>query len=232
VLFGDADHADLRLTECRSLMLDDGTPGVEGCVNGRLRFTLRMPGRHNALNALAAIAVGRRFGVPEEDAVEALAALPGPEMRMERVAEGGVTIFNDAYNASPESMRAALATFAELEPDPARRVLVLGDMLELGSHGGELHREIAGFIAEACPARRVVTIGPLSLMIAEALERLMPDAEIRMHSELTDPLAARIAMRFREGESVLVKGSRRIGLERVVASWCDHARGLARTGPA
>ena len=107
----------------------------------RTQFTLPLPGRHNASNALAAIAVGRAMGIDDDDIRHGLAHASSPEMRMQKRVVGGVTILNDAYNANPTSVRAALATVTDADW-PGRKIVVLGEMRELGAYAAAAHREI------------------------------------------------------------------------------------------
>jgi UDP-N-acetylmuramoyl-tripeptide--D-alanyl-D-alanine ligase len=160
--------------------------------------------RHNLSNLLAAVAAARALGVtPGGDLQVRFSALRG-----ERIAlPGGIRLVNDCYNANPMSMRAAIDDLAETAP--ARRVAVLGDMLELGSElGPALHREVA----EHATKRGVdvlVTVGPLAATMADAFggeAHSVPDAQAA--GELLEGL-------LREGDTVLVKGSRGVGLERV-----------------
>lgn len=219
VTFGFGEDADLRVTDCGHVRSEDGV-WTRFRVNGREWYDVPLAGRHNALNATAALAVARRLGVPDELAREGLRGVKGAEMRMQiaRVpVEGGhVEVYNDAYNANPESMIAALATFADLSRGAGRRVAVLGDMLELGDAAPDLHREIGASIAAEGSADVVVTVGPLAGFIAERLSRSWPADRI---VPIDDPDRAESAAGLlRAGDAVLLKGSRRMGLERVVAA--------------
>ena len=133
-------------------------------MNGWLWVELPAPGRHNALNALAALAVAQRLGMSLEQAGEALAGFEGAEMRLQAVAAGTVTILNDAYNANPASVAAAASVLAE---QPAgRRVFVAGDMLELGEGSRQLHRETGRQIVRR-GVDYVIGVGALGSLIAE-----------------------------------------------------------------
>jgi UDP-N-acetylmuramoyl-tripeptide--D-alanyl-D-alanine ligase len=129
-------------------------------------------------------------------------------LRGERVAlPGAITLVDDCYNANPMSMRAAIDDLAETAP--ARRVAVLGDMLELGHEAGpSLHREVGAYAA-ARGVEVLVTVGPLAAAIGETFPgetHSVPDAEAA---------AELLGVLLREGDTVLVKGSRGVGLERV-----------------
>lgn len=212
IRFGRADAADLRLTAVAHL--SDGA-GLEFEVNGRATFRLPMLGEHNASNALAALAVARRFNIDDDTARAGLAHVRPPEMRMHRLRLGGVDLYNDAYNASPESTIAAIRAFADLSRTNARRVVVLGDMLELGDHSRAAHEEIAGVLLEAGAPDMLITIGPGALIVADAVTRAAPRCRVVMLSELDDAAAVRTAQRFQPGDAVLLKASRRMGLERI-----------------
>ena len=115
--------------------------GVRFKLNGRREAFVPLLGAHTACNALAAVAVGRRLGLSKKTALAGLAGASGPEMRLQLQRFGPVTVLNDAYNANPSSMRAALETLATLAT-AGRRVAVLGDMLELGPSSEQFHREL------------------------------------------------------------------------------------------
>jgi len=160
--------------------------------------------RHNLANLLAAVAAARALGVtPEGELRVRFSALRG-----ERIAlPGGIVLVNDCYNANPMSMRAAIEDLTETAT--ARRVAVLGDMLELGREAGPgLHREVGAY-ASMHGVDLLVTVGPLAAEMAAAFSgeaHRVPDAQAA--GELLGGL-------LREGDTVLVKGSRGVGLERV-----------------
>jgi UDP-N-acetylmuramoyl-tripeptide--D-alanyl-D-alanine ligase len=174
---------------------------------------LALLGAHNARNALAAILVGDRFGVPRAEAARALEALRPARRRLElHRTEHGVSVLDDAYNANPASMREALALLGSMETKGARRA-VLGDMLELGPEAERLHEEIGG---------RMPVDGWLYAAgtFAGAYERGargagVPESRIRRFDDV-DEMARAVAQDAAAGDLVLVKGSRGMRLERVV----------------
>jgi UDP-N-acetylmuramoyl-tripeptide--D-alanyl-D-alanine ligase len=198
------------------VVLEEGG-GPEGEVvirHAEQRIALR-PGfsqRHNLANLLAAVAAARALGItPEGELRVRFSALRG-----ERIAlPGGIVLVNDCYNANPMSMRAAIEDLTETAsglagaPVPARRLAVLGDMLELGAEQGPvLHREVGAY-ASARGVELLVTVGPqAAAMTTEFVGEAhsVPDAEAA--GELLERL-------LRDGDVVLVKGSRGVGLERV-----------------
>jgi UDP-N-acetylmuramoyl-tripeptide--D-alanyl-D-alanine ligase len=176
-----------------------------------------LPGEHNRRNAAAAAAVGRWFGVGDDDIAAALAAATPVEGRMQRLDLAGVTVYHDAYNANPSSMAEALRTFAHL-PTHGRRVAILGDMFELGDEAPDLHRRTADIIAElpAGAIRVAVTIGRLSMFTAEALARRCPGLPVHGFAQWSDDVPTRVAELLEPGDTVLLKASRGMKLERLV----------------
>jgi UDP-N-acetylmuramoyl-tripeptide--D-alanyl-D-alanine ligase len=140
-------------------------------------------------------------------------------MRGQRVElGGGVVLIDDCYNANPMSMRAAIDDLAETAP--GRRVAVLGDMLELGASSPELHREL-GRHARERGVELLVTVGPLAAQIGPAFGG---EAHAVEDAQAAGELAAEL---LRDGDTVLVKGSRGVGLERVRAVLAER-RGSAQ----
>lgn len=213
ILFGESPDADLRLTDRG----ENGQWWFE--ANSSARFGLSLPGRHNAINALAAVAVGRRLRVPDEQISHGLAHAQGPPMRMARQQAGSVTIYNDAYNANPDSMLAALETFAEVAAGASRRVVVLGDMLELGAAGAQLHREIGNHVLKIDARARIdmaIFIGELSAFAAAEVARKWSGDRLMTFDKLDDDASIEIAAMIRPGDAVLIKASRGVALERIV----------------
>ncbi|MHC5005490.1 MAG: UDP-N-acetylmuramoyl-tripeptide--D-alanyl-D-alanine ligase, partial [Planctomycetota bacterium] len=226
VLYGESPDAHLRLT---ARGRDDAGWWIE--VNQRHRYRLALPGRHNAMNALAAVAVGRRMGLDDEAIDEGLRSAEAPPMRLGRPMLGAVRLYNDAYNANPESMAAALETFVELEQDASRRVLVLGDMLELGEEATRLHEQLADRIIEldgTTPIDVVALVGTLTGHTARALQERW-DAQRVLRVRQAGPRSReRIAELVKPGDAVLVKGSRALGLERLVPELEKHVADRSR----
>ncbi len=174
--------------------------------------TLAFAGRHNAINALAAAAVGAALGFTLEEIARGLAAARPIGGRGVWREVGGVRILDDTYNANPVSVRAALETVAARR-DAGRLVAVLGDMLELGGIAEEAHREI-GRAVVAAGADELVGVGHLALLAVEAA-REAGIAEAR-HATTFEDTVAYLLKRLVPGDTVLVKGSRGMRLERVV----------------
>ncbi|MEO8744963.1 MAG: UDP-N-acetylmuramoyl-tripeptide--D-alanyl-D-alanine ligase [Candidatus Dormiibacterota bacterium] len=179
--------------------------GVSFSVRG-VEVRLGLDGRHQALNALAALAAGEAAGVPLAEGAEALRDVVVDHRLQEMPTAAGYSIVDDAYNASPESMLAAFETLAE-SPRRGRLLAVLGQMGELGALAEESHRRVGGRAAEVFDAVCVVD-GEFARVLAESAgAELVPDR----------PSAREWVRRnAREGDRVLVKGSHGIHLDEVV----------------
>ncbi len=196
------------------------TIGEDGCstisVNG---VNIRVPiaGAHNALNALAAITVGLQFGVSLEQArtgIESCKAV-SKRMQVERIA--AVTFINDAYNANPESMRAALDSLIAMPlPKNARRIAVLGDMLEMGAAGEAAHREIGEKINQL-KIDAVFAFGAASRHIIEAID-LKRISKVE-YFQVKPDICHAVSDFLRSGDVVLVKGSRGMKMEEVIEAY-------------
>jgi UDP-N-acetylmuramoyl-tripeptide--D-alanyl-D-alanine ligase len=173
---------------------------------------LPLPGEHNRLNASAASAVARRFGIAEDVIQDAWPAAGHAPMRGEVLYADDParpTVINDAYNANPTSMRAALAVLGER---PAPRVAVLGDMLELGEVTASAHRDIAALAADT--AERCVLIGPH--FAAAAAQLVLDSRAVSAYAEWSEALAEEIAAGLTADATLLIKGSRGMALERLL----------------
>jgi UDP-N-acetylmuramoyl-tripeptide--D-alanyl-D-alanine ligase len=183
---------------------------------------LPLPGEHNRLNASAASAVARLFGIDEAHIRDAWPEAGHAPMRGEVIAADDPdqpTVINDAYNANPTSMRAALSVLAEY---PAPRIAILGDMLELGDVTAPAHREIAELAART--AEHTVLIGPHFAAVLDALN--LDGGAVTAHAEWSDDLARTIAASISADATLLLKGSRGMALERLLPAlderFCGH----------
>jgi len=160
---------------------------------------------HMRLNLLAAVAAARAVGVTPRGRIEAVISAGRGERRR---LPGGVTLIDDSYNANPTSMRAALDDLLAGSVPDRRRVAVLGDMLELGPQAREFHLE-TGRHADHIGVGLLVTVGPLAAAMAPAFSR-----EVHCVADAREA-AALVPTLVHEGDVVLVKGSRGVGLEAV-----------------
>jgi UDP-N-acetylmuramoyl-tripeptide--D-alanyl-D-alanine ligase len=217
VTFGFKETNDVFATEVEC----DETGVRFRLNNGRQRVFVPMLGRHTAANALAAIAVARRMGLMEEQIIESLAEAHGPEMRLQLNKVRGITLINDAYNANPASMKAALETVKGLNGS-GRTVAVLGDMKELGASADRFHREVGTFVAE-CGFDALYCVGTQAALIAEAAIQTGMNESCVTRFDDAHAAAKTLAKAFQDGDTVLLKASRGIGLE-VVAQAITEGR--------
>lgn len=174
-----------------------------------MRLRLGIPGEHNAMNALAAVATGYAFKVPAAKIRGALEAFRAVSKRMETVLAGGVVILNDTYNANPDSTIAALRTLAATRT-PGKKIAVLADMKELGEHAPEGHRAV-GREAAALGIDYVLTLGPLARLIQQTA-----GGNNAIAYDDKNILAEYLVELVSPGDTVLVKGSRGMKMEDIV----------------
>lgn len=169
-------------------------------------------GEHHIMNALAAAAVANELGIPLDIIVDTLQSVTKAERwRMEIVASNGVTIINDAYNASPDSMAAALKTLARIAQPQTRTVAVLGAMSELGEASGEEHDRI-GLLANRLNISQVVVVGSEARrMHISSINEGAWDGESVFFND-ADEAFDYLVKDLREGDLVLVKSSNSAGL--------------------
>lgn len=178
---------------------------------GTVEVALSVRGAHQAMNAAMGATVALVLGVAPETVAEGLAGVTTAAWRMElATSPGGIVVLNDAYNASPSSMRAALRSLGEL-PTGGRRVAVLGDMLELGPHAEAEHAALGALAAES-GIDLLVAVGPHSAVAAAHAERA---GIVALTAADRDEAHALVAAHIRPGDAVLVKASRAVGLEAV-----------------
>jgi UDP-N-acetylmuramoyl-tripeptide--D-alanyl-D-alanine ligase len=214
VTFGQSPQADVR---AELVTTDDlGRAGFTLVTpSGSASVQLQLHGQHHVYNALAAAALAAELGMPVADIAAGLsAAVARSRWRMEVTQRpDGVTVVNDAYNANPDSMRAAIAALATMAGG-GRGLAVLGQMTELGDAAGQLHEEIGATAARAGVAALIVVGEQAAPMLAGA--KAVPSWQGELLA-VPDAAAAVRALtdRLRSGDVVLVKASHAIGLERV-----------------
>jgi len=214
VTYGLSDRCDVRALD---VSLDGQSRANFTLVlrDRSVRVSLPVPGRHNVYNALAAAAVADYLGISPESIGEGLSEARVSAMRMEVfTAANGVTVVNDAYNANPSSMRAALETLAGMRTE-GRRVAVLGDMAELGSLSELAHFQL-GEILSGLPIDVLVTVGPRAKRIADGATAAGFDAFRTRVCATADEASEVLDDLLESHDIVLVKASRVMGLERVV----------------
>ena len=188
--------------------------GINFRLNGKWDIEIGLVGRHNIYNALAAIAASWGFGVSIEDVKDALKEFRVPNMRMEVKRLRGIRIINDTYNSNPLSMRQAIESLKDMTTK-GRKILVAGDMLELGTLSGRFHHLVGRQAAES-GIDLIVAVGKLAEHVAKgAQEAGMSDKKIKM-CNLTKEACAAVLQLIKKGDTILVKGSRAMKMEQIV----------------
>ena len=212
IKYGTAFGADVRAANMQS----SGANGSEfDIVAGETREHAHLPlvGEHNVLNALAAVSVSIARGMKLSDAATALSTLKPADKRGQVVQLDNVTVINDCYNSNPKALRAMVDALSGIKA--SRRIVVAGEMLELGPAGEELHRESGRHIAEK---KIDVLIGVRGL--AQKLVDGAKQAGIRAEFVATPEEAGEwLARESREGDVVLLKASRGVKLEKALETW-------------
>jgi UDP-N-acetylmuramoyl-tripeptide--D-alanyl-D-alanine ligase len=211
VMFGESSDAQWRIVV--------NEPALDGATNsftveGLGSFTVNLFGRHNTLNAAVAAVVGADFGLDSDEIQAGLDAAELPPMRMRVVNKGGRVFLNDAYNANPESMRAAMDTLVSWLGG-GRKMAVLGDMLELGEASVSEHKDLGEFAAGA-GLDAVIALGKFAQHVAQgAADGGLAGDAVKVggdHAEVARLLAEVSA----PGDVILVKGSRGTAMEKVL----------------
>ena len=183
---------------------------------GEVRFTLPLAGLHNVRNALAAAAAATAAGATLDAVARALSGLRGIGGRQQRAASrAGALVIDDSYNANPESVRAAIDVLAAFAPPT---VLVLGDMGEVGSQGAEFHREVGAY-ARSANLSALYGLGELSRHAVDAF------GSEAVHAGSLEELLGLLVRHDAPGTTMLVKGSRFMRMERVVAALSGSSAG-------
>jgi UDP-N-acetylmuramoyl-tripeptide--D-alanyl-D-alanine ligase len=220
VMFGTGAAADVRAENIELL----GASGARfDLVAGSCRQSVTSPllGLHNVSNVLAASAVGLFHGITPSQVAEALPLLEPADKRGQVLQVGNITVINDCYNSSPKALMAAADTLASM---PAkRRIVVAGEMLELGPSGEQLHRECGRYVAARKLDFLLGVRGSAKYMVDAAREAGM-QAEFVATPEEAGQWLAREA---RDGDAVLLKASRGVKLEKALETWMSKRKSAA-----
>jgi UDP-N-acetylmuramoyl-tripeptide--D-alanyl-D-alanine ligase len=207
VLFGSGEGCAVRAVEMEELGLN-GTAFTVVAGEETLRIVLRLPGRHNVMNALAAIAVGRLSGVDLGEACGALERMRPTERRGNVLTWRGAEIVNDTYNSNPQAMEGMVEALRGTEAK--RRIVMAGEMLELGAEGASLHRSCGAAMAGL---DFVVGVRGLARELVDGARAAGVAAEFVETAELAGEW---LRTNLREGDVVLLKASRGVRLERAL----------------
>ena len=219
IKYGTSIGADVFAHNVQS----NGAEGSEfDIVVAGTREHARLPliGNHNVLNALAAVSVSLASGIKVSEAVAALSTLKPADKRGQVLQLGNITVINDCYNSNPKALRAMVDALSAMKA--ARRIVVAGEMLELGPEGEALHRESGRHIAEK---KIDVLLGVRGL--AHALVDGAKQAGTRAEFVATPEEAGEwLAREARDGDVVLLKASRGVKLERALDTWKPRQENL------
>ena len=217
IRFGLTPSSDLRACQIRSTSAGLHFRAEEG--ERSVEVTSSLHGRHNVYNLLAGLAAARALDVPLEEAASGLASLLPGRHRGERISlPGDILLIDETYNSNPRALICALDALAD--EDEGRRVAVVGDMLELGPQTSDLHREV-GRHAATLDLGLFVGVGPLGGEIVDGA-REAGMAEARLATCAAAAAGTLLERRLVEGDVVLVKGSRGVGLDETV-EWLKRA---------
>lgn len=214
--FGEHPEANARLLSYEGA--GDGGRVEAEILGRRINYPVGAPGKHIALNSLAALLVAVSFDLDIEEAAATLGNFAPPSGRGQReklpLPMGEFTLIDESYNANPTSMRAAFELLAATAPGSGgRRVVVLGDMLELGPQSGEMHADLADDLKRA-GVDILFTAGPLMAR----LHYSAPDAMRGAHRLSAQELEETVLAAIRPGDVVMVKGSNGSRMSRIVAA--------------
>ncbi len=213
ITFGFARGVDWQIVDPRTLPDRAFATVLHG--DERHELVLGVPGRHMLSNATAALAVSHLAGIAPQVALRALAGLAAQAGRGQRLSLGPsekpLTVVNESYNANPVAVVAALSVFGAINPAGGRKVLVLGDMLELGPQADALHAGLADAVRDS-GASRVYLVGRHMRALADAL----PSALVASQADRVDEVLDVIVDDLAYGDAVMIKGSNGVGLGRVV----------------
>jgi UDP-N-acetylmuramoyl-tripeptide--D-alanyl-D-alanine ligase len=207
VTFGFSADADVRAVE--PVFRADGTSfQVDG-----VEFETGLVGRHAVMNLLAAMAVAREFGIPPERLREPIRNFAVGKMRGERLEHNGILVWNDCYNSNPEAAQSMIDVLGE--SPAARRIAVLGEMLELGHAAGQLHRQVGKYAAEHGVDLLIGVHGAARDMVDAAIAAGLPASAGHFFAEAGE--AGDFARQAAQpGDAVLFKGSRGVHVERAL----------------
>jgi len=209
VIYGLTEECHLR---AEALTCDAN--GQRFLLNGRREFHVPLLGAHNAVNALAAIAVGTRLRMTEEEIAAGLTQVKPTKMRLESASCGEITLINDAYNANPASVRAALAVLDEFT-GVARKVLILGDMRELGAASEREHTAI-GREAGRSSAQVIMAAGSFARFVADGAASVAGTTKRVYSFQNLSALTDRLESLVEPGDLVLLKASRAGRFEQLI----------------
>jgi UDP-N-acetylmuramoyl-tripeptide--D-alanyl-D-alanine ligase len=209
ITFGSSKHCDYRLTD---LFANDGI--IYFKVNDQFEFRLNGYGAFNASNALAAIAVAGYFKLNLSGLAESWQALPVIQgrFRIERLEAQNIVIVDDSYNANPISVKQAVQSFVRLVPGK-RKLMIMGDMLELGEHSGIYHEDLGRYLAEF-DFDYLLGVGPMSQIVLRTFDKAERGGKT-VHFQNALEAGQFLAAHIQENDAIFIKGSHGVRLDQI-----------------
>jgi UDP-N-acetylmuramoyl-tripeptide--D-alanyl-D-alanine ligase len=219
VSFGFSPQAQIRCTDVKKKDI-----GYMFTINGKIEVYSPVPGEHNIHNCLASFAVCHALGHNISNLKDVLASCKLPPMRIEQQRIGNITVINDAYNANPESVKAALNYLSQMNTG-GRKVFVFGDMLELGMESPQLHREIGEMIAHL-DIDVVWVVGNYAQETARAARLSgMSEGRVVCFKNVADITLSEVS-NLEANDAVLIKGSRGMHMENIIEKMKEYSMRL------
>jgi UDP-N-acetylmuramoyl-tripeptide--D-alanyl-D-alanine ligase len=219
--FGQSPEADVRAFDVEIMGLQE-TRFQLSCAGVTHKAMVPLAGAHFVMNALPAVALGSYYRLDLEQIIESLRFLPQAPSRGQILHfRGGFTVIDDSYNSNPQALMSMLETFSKLR-GYRRRIVVAGEMLELGGTSESLHYKCGRFAAECRVDILVAVQGASSELARGALDAGLPDSQVHFFTEV-NPTIDFVTRNVQKGDLLLIKGSRGVHLEKVVqALRSDH----------
>ncbi len=213
--FGLRPECDFSASEIKSK-----EDGFEFLVNDKFKARINILAEHNIYNALCAIAVASEFDIDIPKALEALASFKSPQMRMQLLEVKDILIINDCYNSNPKSMKSAISTLSGFKD--RRKILVSGDMLELGEASAYFHHHVGKEAAENS-IDIFIGVGELSKEAVQAALKAGMDLKSVLHCENSTEAGRLLLKIVKPKDVVLIKGSRAIKMEQALECFTTYS---------
>ncbi len=210
ILFGENEQCEYKASDISSS--ETSTTFTLSCPCATTQIEIPSVGKHNVKNALAAIAVASSLGIDIEEIKEGLSLYKSPKMRQEIHRANGITIIDDSYNASPDSAKSGIDVLKTIKAN--RYIVLLADMLELGEFADVAHFQLGKYIAEN-NIDHAICIGKFSHQIKKGIESCVDKTDVQICNSNKEAYKA-IKNILKQGDAVLVKGSRGMHTEEIV----------------
>jgi UDP-N-acetylmuramoyl-tripeptide--D-alanyl-D-alanine ligase len=208
--FGINRECDFKATE-----ITYKPQSVSFLFNGLHEIEIKHCALHNISNALAAIGCSLMFGLDFAAIQQKIETFDSPDMRLKEIRLKNCVIFDDSYNSNPQSLKQAIDVLCR-QAAPGRRILVMGDMMELGKQSEEFHAYFGRYVSRK-PIDLLVTMGSFSKETAESAKKSGMNATCVVHFDNCQAVLEFLKTAIKEGDVLLVKGSRSMQMEKIVA---------------